>query len=125
MRGVVAAAGERDEPEVALDHDDLGIGGNGGDAEAGRDLALGHRAVAGERRVFRMLDDQQAEAFGVAQRTAHHQAAGDRPGRVREAERAGLGEQAHLGHLFALEAARDRAVAAHVDPVALPAPAGR
>ena len=50
---VVAPAGQRGEPHVALDDDDLGFLRDAGEAEPGRDLALVHHAGAGQVRVGR------------------------------------------------------------------------
>ena len=74
-------------------------GGDAGEAEPGRGLALGDLAGAAEARLFRMLDDQLIEAAGVGQHAAHDQRVGDRLDPVGEAERAVGGEQPDLGQL--------------------------
>jgi len=78
-------------------------------------ISLVHGAVAGQRRILRVLHDHQPEALGVAQRAPHHAAAGDRLGAVGEAEGSGLGQQAHLRQLLAADAAGDGTVAFDVD----------
>ena len=49
---VIAAAGELDEANVALEHDGLGRLRDAGKAQPGRDLALVHHAVLGEVGIF-------------------------------------------------------------------------
>ena len=71
LRGVVAAAGQRREADVALDDDDLGFLRDAGKAEARRDLALVHHAGADEVRVGGVVHDERAEVAGIGQRAAH------------------------------------------------------
>ena len=47
-RRVVAAAGQAHEPQVALEHDGLGLARNAGQAEPRGELALVHHALADE-----------------------------------------------------------------------------
>ena len=115
MRRVIPRARELDEADVALDHEDLGDGGDALEAETGRDLSLVHEPARGEARLFRVLDDQQVEGLGVAQGPAHHQGIGDRLGGVGERHGAGRGEQAHLGHALAPEPLGEGAVRVDVD----------
>ena len=103
LRGVVAAAGQRGQADVALDDDDLGLLGNAGKAEAGRHLALVHHAAADEVRVGRVVHDQRVEIAGIGESAAHDGGIGDGVAAVGEADRAGLLQQAELGHLVAVE----------------------
>ena len=77
MGDVLARAGDLDQPQIALDHDDFGGGRDAGEAEPGRDLALVHGAAGGKARLLRVLDQQQIEGAGVGERAAHHQRVGD------------------------------------------------
>ena len=45
---MIARAGQRDEAQVALEHDRLGLARNPRQAEAARALAFGHHALADE-----------------------------------------------------------------------------
>ena len=82
LRGVVAPAGEAGEPDVALDHGDLGLARDAGEPEPRRHLALVHDAVADEVGVGGMLHDQRIEVAAIGQRPAHdrgvHHACGAR-----------------------------------------------
>ena len=116
---VVAPARERHQADVALDHHDLRFVGDARQAEAGRDLALGHAAAAGEREVLGMLAHDQAEGAGVAQRAPHHLAVRHRPAVVGEGHGPGLGEHPHLGELPPLQAAGDGAIGVDLDALGL------
>ena len=107
-RGVIARAGQRDEPEVAVERDRLGLARHAGQAEPARPLAFGHHALAGERAVLATVHDQRVEIARVGHRAAHGLRFGDRAAPVGEGDRAGLGEQADLGDLAALEALGQR-----------------
>ena len=106
--GVIAAAGQRDEPHVALQHDGLGDLRHADQAEPRGELALVHHAFAGEVGILGVVDDQRVEVAGIDQRAAHHLGVGDAPHAVGEGDRAGGLEQADLGHLLALEALGQR-----------------
>ena len=99
MGGVIACAGDLDEPKVALDHDDLGRRRDCRQAQPGGDLAFVDLARSGKARFFRMLQHQQVEAAGVGQYAAHDERIGDRLDPVGKAERTVGGEQAHFGQL--------------------------
>ena len=108
LGGVVAAAGQRGEAEVALEHDDLGLARDAGEAEPGRDLALVHDAGADEVGSAAWCMIERAEIAGIGQRAAHHGGVGDRVAAVGEGDGAGLAQQAELGHLLAGEALGER-----------------
>jgi len=101
--GVVAATGEFDEPDVALEHDGLGGFRHAGETEAGRKLACVHNARAGKVLIFGVMDDERIEVARIGECTAEDV-------RVHHALRA-LGEgdgacgpqEADLGHLVAFE----------------------
>ena len=63
---------------------------------------------ADEVGVLRLVRDDGAEIARIGQRAAHHQRAGDGVAAVGEADRAGLPQQAELGHLAAFEPLGDR-----------------
>ena len=67
MRDVIARAGDRDEAQIALDHDHFGHRRDRRQAEPRRDLALGDLAGGGEARLLRVLDDELVEAAGIGQ----------------------------------------------------------
>src|SRR5438132_720961 len=56
---VVAAPGEPDEADVALQHDRLRLPRDAGKAEAGGELALVHHAFADQVRILGMVDDER------------------------------------------------------------------
>ena len=68
------AAGQLGQADVAGDQDGFGGGGDGGEAETGRLLALGGGATGGEGGVFRMLNDAGAEAAGIREGEPHEAA---------------------------------------------------
>ena len=105
---MAAPAGQRREPHVALDDDDLGFLGDAGKAEPRRHLALVHHAGAGEMRVGRLVHDQRAEVAGIGQRPPHHRGVGHGAPPVAEADRASLAEKSELGDLAPLQALGDR-----------------
>ena len=123
--GVIARAGQLDQPQVALDHDDLGRGRDRRQPEPGRDLALVDLAGRGEARLLRVLQHQEIEAAGVGQHAAHDQRVGDRLDPVGEAERAIGGEQAHLGQLAAFEAFGRRGIGVDLGELRLARPPGQ
>ena len=88
MSDVIARAGDLDEPQIALDHDDLGRRRNRREPEPGRDLAFTDLTGPGKARLLRVLDDQEVEGAGVGEDAPHHERVGDRPDAVSKAERA-------------------------------------
>ena len=100
---MIARAGQRDEAQVALEHDRLGFARNAGQAEAARALALGHHALADEVAVLASMHDERAEIARVGQRAAHRLRIGDAVRPVGKGDGAGFGEQADLGDLAPLE----------------------
>ena len=101
---VVACAGQRDEPEIAIEHDRLGLAGNSGQPEPARALALRHHTLAGEVTILAIVHDQRAEIARVGQGAAHGLRVGDGVRAVGEGDRAGLGEHADLRDLRAPQA---------------------
>ena len=69
---MVARLGQRDEAQVALQHDRFGGLRDAEQAEPRRELALVHHAVADEVRVFGVMHDQRVEIARVGQRAPHH-----------------------------------------------------
>ena len=69
---MVAPAGQRDEPHVALQHDGLGRVGHADQPEPRGELAFVHDAFADEIGIFGVMHDQRVEIAGVGQRAAHH-----------------------------------------------------
>ena len=100
---MIARAGQRDEPQIALEHDRLGFARNARQAEPARALALRHHPLAAQRPVLADRHDERVEVARVGQRAAHGLRVGDRMRPVGEGDRAGLGEQADLGDLVAPE----------------------
>ena len=95
-RGQVVAVAE----PVGGDDDLVGRGvGHPGRSRDGR--------VAGERRLFHVLDDEQAEGRGVSQRAAHHQSAGHRMLALGEGDGAGFRQKPHVDQFGAAEMSRD------------------
>ena len=115
MGDVIAPAGMLDQADIALDHHGLGDFGNTFEAETGGDLALGHAAAGGQRKILGMLRDQEIECFGVAQRAAHHLAIGNRQPIIGERHRAGLGQHAEFGQLLAFQPFGDGGKREHLD----------
>ena len=74
---VVAPAGQRHEPHVALQHDGFGRVGNADQAEPRGELALVHHAFADQVGVFGVVHDQRVEIARIGQRAAHHLRVGD------------------------------------------------
>jgi hypothetical protein len=105
---VIAPAGQRDEPQVALDHDGLRFRRDAGQAEAARHLALVHHPAERQVGVLGVVHHEAVEIAGVAQDQPHQLGVGDRVLAVGEGERAGLAQEADLGHLLAGEAFGER-----------------
>ena len=103
MRDVVARAGDLDEAQIALDHDEFGDRRDRRQAEPGRDLALGDLAGGGEARLLRVLDHELVEAAGIGQHAPHDQRVGDRLDPVGKADRAVRRQQPDLGQLAPLQ----------------------
>ena len=99
LRGVVAPTRQRGEANIALDNDDFGFLRDAGEAEARGDFALVHHAGADEVWVGGVVHDERAEIAGIGKRAAHDGGVGDRVTPVGEANRAGVLQQAELGHL--------------------------
>ena len=108
LRGVVAAAGQPGEADVAVEHDRLGLARNAGKAEPRRGLALVHHAGAGEVGILGVVHDERVEIAGIGEGVAHHLGVAQRAAALREGDGAGLLQQAELGKLLAREAARHR-----------------
>ncbi len=113
--GVVAAARQADEAQVALQWDELGLPRDARKAEAARRLALVHHATADEFRILRLVHDEGAEIAPVGEGAAHHPGARERGAAVGEGNRAGFLEEADLGRLAAGEALRQRRHRQHAD----------
>ncbi len=107
-RRVIAAAGQRHEPHVALQHDRLGRVGNADQPQPRGEFALVHDAFADQMGVFGVVHDQRVEVAGVGQRPAHHLGIGDAPVAVGERHGAGGLQQADLGHFRAAHALGQR-----------------
>ena len=101
LGGVIAAAGELHQADVALQHDGLGSGGDAAKAEPGGNLTLVHHPVTGKVCVFEVVHDQRVEILGIGEHVAHHLGIGDARLAVGEGDRAGIVQQADLGHLLA------------------------
>ena len=71
------------------------------------ELALVHDAVADEVGLLDMLHQQRAEIARIGQRAPHHLRVATACSAVREGDRAGLLQQAELGHLPAGQALGD------------------
>ena len=115
LAGVIAAAGQLGEAQVALEHDGLGFARNAGKAEPSRDLTLVHHPVLCELRLFQMMDDEHAEILGVGEHVPHHLGVGEARLSVGEGDGARVAEQPDLGHLLALQALGHRRHGMHVD----------
>ena len=112
---VIAAAGQRHEAHVALQHDRLGRIGNADQPQPCRELALVHDAFTDQIGVFGVMHDQRVEIAGVGQRPAHHLRIGDAPVAVGERHGARGLQQADLGHLLAAHALGQRRHRVDVD----------
>ena len=106
--GVIAPAGQRDEAQVALEHDGFGGFGNAKQAEPRGEFAFVHHAVADQVGIFGVVHDQRVEIAGIGQRAAQHLRIGDALCAVGEGDGAGGLQQADLGHFFAGEALGQR-----------------
>ena len=100
---MVAPAGEAGQPYVALDHGDLGLARDAGKPQPCRHLAFVHDAMADQVGVGGVLHDQRAEVAAIGQRPAHDRGVHHRAATVGEADRAGILEEAELGHLAAAQ----------------------
>ena len=110
---VVAAAGQLGELDVAGHHDLFGGVRDAREAEPVGYPALAHGAAIEQLRLLAMVDDGQAECGAVAERLPHEVGVGERVAVVGEADRAGLGELAHLRQLTAAAALGDAANREH------------
>ena len=72
--------------------------------ETAGEFAGVHHAIADEVRIFGVVDDQHVEIAGIGQRAGQHAGTGDRPRAVGEEHRAGLLQEADLGHFLAAQA---------------------
>ena len=106
--GVIAAAGQRDEAQVALQHDGFGRFRNAVQAEPRRQFAVIHHAFADQVRIFGVMHDQHVEIARVGQGAPHHLRIGDALDAVGEGDGAGGLQKADLGHLLAFEALGQR-----------------
>ena len=111
---MIASAGQRDEPHVALQHHRFGGLRNAEQAEPRGKFAFVHHAVADQIGILGVMNDQRVEIARVSQRAAHHLRVGDALCAIGEGDRAGRLEQADLGHLLALEAFGDRCHRMHM-----------
>ena len=114
-RGVIAASRQFQQPDVALEADGLGGIGNAGQPQTGGDFSIVHDTVTGKTVVLRALNDEKAEAAGVAERPAHDQAVIDGGYTVAEGHGAGFGHQAHLGDFLAFKSLGQRCHGVNVD----------
>ena len=112
---MIAAAGQRGEAHVALQHHCLGGIGDADQAEPCRELALVHHAFADEVGVFGVVHDQRVEVARIGQRAPHHLRIGDALVAIGEGDGAGGFEQADLGHLLAAHALGQRRHRVDVD----------
>lgn len=106
---VVADAGGRGQADVALGHDFLGRGRDAGQAEAGGGDAAVHDALAGERLVLAMLDEERVEHGRVLHGPQADAGLGDAVAVVGDGDRAGAEHQADLGEFLAGAGLGDRA----------------
>ena len=77
-RGVIARAGQRDQPEVALEHDRLRLARHAREAEPARPQALRHHPFPTQRPVLADRRDQRVEIARIGHRAAHCPRVGDR-----------------------------------------------
>ena len=112
---MVAAAGQRRETKIALQRDDLGLGRDARKPKPGGEEPLVHDAVAGQRRILRLVHDQRTEVAGVGHHPAQQGRVGDRVAPVREGAHAGVRKQPDLGHLAAGETLGERGRGMDVD----------
>src|SRR5215471_5967376 len=103
MRDMVAGAGDLDEPQIPLDHNDFGSRGDRRQTETRGDLALTYLAGTREARLFGMLNDQQVERPGVSEHATHYERIRDRLRAIGESQRAIRGEQPHLREIAAFQ----------------------
>ena len=96
---MIARAGQRDEAQIAVEHDGFRLGGHAGEAEPDRRLALVHHAAAGKIGVLRKMHDERVEVAGVGQRAAHDQRIRDGARAVEEGRGARLAKQPEFGDL--------------------------
>lgn len=100
MRDMIAATREREEAQVALDHDHLRGRRDACKPKPRRQLTLIHLAAAGERWFLRMLHDEDAEGAGVTQGAMHDARIGNGGKAVGERNCATLREQAEFREIF-------------------------
>ena len=115
LRDVVAAAGQFDQPQVAVDHRRFRRCRNAGQAEPRRQLALMHDAGALQILIHGVLHDERVKGRGIGQGAAHGQRVHDGAVAVGEGDSPGLAQQADFGHPLALAAARQRRHRVHAD----------
>ena len=111
---VIAAACQRDQPDVAFEHHRFSGLRNAKQPKARGKFAFVHHAVADQIWVFGVMNDHRIEIAGISQRAAHDLCVGDALRTVGEGDRARRLQQADLGHLFAFEALGDRSHRMHV-----------
>ena len=100
---MIAGASQRDEAQIALEHNGFRLARHAGQAKPGRAQALGHHPLAAQRPVLADRRDERVKVAGVSHGAAHGQRIGDRMGPVAEGDRAGFREQANFGDLLAFE----------------------
>ena len=103
QRGVIAGAGQRDEAQIALEHNGFRFARHAGQAKPGRAQAFRHHPLAAQRPVLADRRDKRVKVAGVSHGAAHGQRIGDRMGPIAEGDRAGFRKQADLGDLLAFE----------------------
>ena len=100
---MIARAGQRDQPQVALEHDRLGFARDAREAEPARAQAFPHHPVAAQRRDPRNWRDERIEVARIGHGAAHDARVGDRMRAIAEGDRACFGEQADFSDLPAGE----------------------
>ncbi len=118
------AAAHLDQPDVAFDHDRLCQRRNAGKAQTRRRFAGVHHAALRQRRLFRMLHDEEAEGAGIVERAAHDHGVGDGMHAIGEGDGAGLRQHAHFGEFRALHALGHGAVAVDLGEAVLACASG-
>ena len=103
QRGVIACAGQRDQAQVALEHDRLGFARHARQAEPTRAQALRHHPLAAQRPVLADRRDEHVEVARIGHGAAHGARVGDRMRAVAEGDRPRFREQADFGDLLAAE----------------------
>ena len=73
LGGVIAAAGQPRERQVALERDGLGFARNAGEAEPAGEKALVHDAAGAEVAFSRLMRDDGAEVARIGHGPAQHQ----------------------------------------------------